>query len=97
LCVSQPAGFGTLLAHARPATGGPTTRKAATGDRRAGHGAAREPAAARPVKRQAAKPRPDDSAARARLQEAKRMLSAAQAEERQAPATLDADATGGGE
>ncbi len=77
----EPAGFGTLLAYARPAAGRPTTRKAGTGDRKA---TAREPAVARPARRRTAKSRPDDGAARVRLQEAKEMLSAAAAEERQA-------------
>ena len=57
----EPAGFGTLLAHAEPATTKPPAAKAA-------------PASARP----------DHSAARTRLQEAKKMLGAAVAEERQA-------------
>jgi hypothetical protein len=67
----EPAGFGTLLAHTRPAADKPTT-------------AARETAAAASAKRQVSKPRPDESAARARLREAKRMLGAAEAEKRQA-------------
>lgn len=58
----EPAGFGTLLAHAGP----PTSTRAAG------------------AKRTRGKAKPDDSAAQARLQEAKKMLEAAAAEERQA-------------
>lgn len=54
----EPAGFGTLLAHAKPS-------------------AAKPAAGRRP-------PRPDDTAARTRLEEAKSLLTAAAAEERQA-------------
>lgn len=64
----EPAGFGTLLAHSEPE-------------------AAKASAAARaaPGKRGTpARARPDDSAARAQLQEAKKTLGAAEAEERQA-------------
>jgi hypothetical protein len=64
----EPAGFGTLLAHSEP-----NAAKASTAARAA------------PGKRGAATPaRPGDSAARARLQEAKKALGAAEAEERQA-------------
>jgi hypothetical protein len=62
----EPAGFGTLLAHAEPAM-------ARSGSRRKS-GNRRTPAPTRP----------DDSAARARLQEAKKLFDAAAAEERQA-------------
>jgi len=62
----EPAGFGTLLAHAGPDTAR-SGAKAKSGSRRS---------------RVAA--RPDQSAARARLQEAKKLLAAAEAEERQA-------------
>lgn len=62
----EPAGFGTLLAHADPTAAKTPTAKRAD------------------AKRSKAKPRPDDSAAKARLQEAKKLLGAAQAEERQA-------------
>ena len=75
----EPRGFGTLLAHA-------------TGSKRVGPVA--RPAAARPTAATAAqtKPKPtpperkkpDDSAARARLQDAKAGLLAAEAQERQA-------------
>jgi hypothetical protein len=82
----EPAGFGTLLAHARPTAGEAATAKARTGERTAVRPAGAEPAAARAAKRSAAKPRSNDGAARARLQEAKRMLTAAAAEERQARA-----------
>jgi chromosome segregation ATPase len=58
----EPAGFGTLLAHAGRTA--PTPRTATS--------------------RPAAKPRRDDSAARARLQEAKQAVRALEAEERQA-------------
>ena len=64
----EPAGFGTLLAHSEPSA--PKASNAA----RTG-----------PGKRDAAAPAgPDDSAARARLQGAKKALGAAEAEERQA-------------
>ena len=62
----EPAGFGTLLAHAEPAKAS-SAAKAKSGSRRA-------PSPAKP----------DDSAARARLQEAKEMLRAAKAEEQRA-------------
>lgn len=60
----EPAGFGTLLAHAGPTTTGP----AAEAKSGTGRGVAR----------------PDDGAARAKLKEAKKVLGAAVAEERQA-------------
>jgi hypothetical protein len=60
----EPAGFGTLLAHAKPSAPKRIARTATQSDV--------EP------------PRPDDTAARTRLQEAKSMLTAATAEERQA-------------
>jgi hypothetical protein len=64
----EPAGFGTLLAHSKP-----QAAKASTAARAA------------PGKRGAPAPAtPDDSAARAQLQEAKKALGAAEAEERQA-------------
>jgi hypothetical protein len=63
----EPAGFGTMLAHAEPA---PTSSAATRG------GTARH--------RKAEPARPDDSAARKRLQEAEQALKAAAAEERQA-------------
>lgn len=61
----EPAGFGTLLAHADPK--GSAATRAASGE-------AGAPAPAKP----------DDSAVRAQLQEAKKALGAAEAEERQA-------------
>jgi hypothetical protein len=64
----EPAGFGTLLAHSEP-----KAAKASTAAR-AAPGKPGDPAPARP----------DDSAARAQLQEAKEALGAAEAEERQA-------------
>jgi hypothetical protein len=64
----EPVGFGTLLAHSEPQAGKASTAAGAT-----------------PGKRGAPAPvRPDDSAERARLQEAKKDLGAAEAEERQA-------------
>ena len=63
----EPAGFGTLLAHARPAPARPTDETAAQTKR------------AQPDKKQ-----PDDIAARARLQDTKAALSAAETEERDA-------------
>lgn len=64
----EPAGFGTLLNHSEP--------KAAKASA-AATGAPGKRGAPAPVK-------PDDSAARAQLQEAKKALGAAEAEERQA-------------
>ena len=64
----EPAGFGTLLTHSEP-----KAAKASTAARAA------------PGKRGApVQAKPDDSAAQARLQEAKKALGAAEAEERQA-------------
>ena len=64
----EPAGFGTLLAHSKPQAAKASTAARAT-----------------PGKRGAPAPaRPDDRAARAQLQEAKKALGAAEAEERQA-------------
>jgi hypothetical protein len=64
----EPAGFGTLLAHSEP-----NAAKASTAARAA------------PGKRGTPAPaRPDDSAARAQLEQAKKALGAAEAEERQA-------------
>lgn len=83
----EPAGFGTLLAHAKPAAGKPATATARTGEGTAVEPAAAKPAAARPASakpRAATTPRPDDRAARARVQEAKRMRAAAAAAEGQA-------------
>jgi hypothetical protein len=83
----EPAGFGTLLAYAKPAPGRSATATPRRGEPTAAKPAATKPPAVRPapVKRGAATPpRPDDRAARARLQDAKRMLTAASAEERQA-------------
>jgi hypothetical protein len=80
----EPTGFGTLLAYARPAAGRPATGKAEPDDRGAAQAEVREPAVARPARRRTVKARPDDSAARTHLQEAKGMLSAAAAQERQA-------------
>lgn len=64
----EPRGFGTLLAHARP------------GSRKLSAAAA----TAAPPSPARAEKKPDDSAARARLQAAKTALSAAEAAERQA-------------
>lgn len=61
----EPAGFGTLLAHAEPAKAGSTGAKS---------GGRRSPT---PVK-------PDDSVARLRLQEARKILRAAEEDEQQA-------------
>jgi hypothetical protein len=58
----EPAGFGTLLAHANPSAAKGATKPS--------------------VRKQPR--RPDDKAARSRLQEAKSLLTAAEAEERQA-------------
>ena len=77
----EPAGFGTLLAHA-----GNTSRPQAENRASAKPVASRPPATkASSTRRREAKPaRPADGAARRRLREAKRMLTAAAAEERQA-------------
>jgi hypothetical protein len=82
----EPAGFGTLLAHADPAAARPASAKRATSRATGGKPKAKSwPARARPGNRRAPAPtRPDDSAVRERLQEAKRTLAAAEAEERQA-------------
>ena len=64
----EPAGFGTLLAHSEP-----KAAKASTA-----------PRAAPPKGGTPTPARPDDSDARAQLQEAKKALGAAEAEERQA-------------
>jgi hypothetical protein len=61
----EPAGFGTLLAHAEPARASSAKAKSGSG---------RTPGRARP----------DDSAARARLQEANKALRAVEEEEQQA-------------
>jgi hypothetical protein len=61
----EPAGFGTLLAHAEPATARSATKKSAS-------------------RRTPARARPDDRAERARLQDAEKMLRAAEVEEQQA-------------
>lgn len=84
----EPPGFGTLLAYATPpfanipaaktATAKPTARTPVAANRSSAR-------ATQPPQRPAAPPpRPDDSAARARLHEAKKMLTAATEEERQA-------------
>jgi hypothetical protein len=80
---AEPAGFGTLLAHVDPSSvKTPAGRQAAT---KPGKAKAREPSTsgAKPARRRASA-QPDTSEARARLQEAKEMLEAAQADERQA-------------
>src|SRR6266567_5488312 len=81
----EPAGFGTLLAHAPPAASNSTSR-AKRKSAGANRSASKPPAtkAAPPRDREAKHARPDDRAARRRLQETKRMLTAAAAEERQA-------------
>jgi hypothetical protein len=82
----QPAGFGTLLAHAKPAPRKRAARSTAL-ERAPARGAATKSQGTRaaPAKQREAKPpTPDDTAARKRLQEAKRLLTAAAAEERQA-------------
>jgi hypothetical protein len=78
----EPAGFGTLLAHAPPVASSSTSRPQRESRARPNRSASKPP---KPRRRREAKPaRPDDWAARRRLQEAKRMLRAAAAEERQA-------------
>jgi hypothetical protein len=83
----EPPGFGTLLAYATPPSATTPAAKAASAKPAARTPNAPKPPAARaaPATRPAAPPpRPDDSAARARLHEAKKMLTAATEEERQA-------------
>ncbi len=82
----EPAGFGTLLAHAEPTTAKTSSAKRATATPTKNEPPVKPSSAeARPANRRTpAAGRPDDSAARARLQEAKEMLRAAAAEERQA-------------
>jgi hypothetical protein len=80
----EPAGFGTLLAHADPTAAKTRTTKQSVGEGRRekpNPSAAREEADTR---RAPAPGRPDDRAARAGLREAKNALGAAATEERQA-------------
>ena len=76
----EPRGFGTLLAYAPPAAARPKVTTAARAHPAPATAPRAEPA---PPEKPAVK-RPDDSAARNRLQEAKSALRAAEAEERQA-------------
>ena len=64
----EPAGFGTLLAHSEPKAAKTSTAASTAAGKHGAPGSAR----------------PDDSAARAQLQEAKKALSAAETEERRA-------------
>jgi hypothetical protein len=83
----EPPGFGTLLAHAKPRAAKPPTAKPPTSQRAAVKPTATTPPAVRTAsakRRAATPPRPDDGAARARLHEARKMLTAAAAEEGQA-------------
>jgi hypothetical protein len=82
----EPPGFGTLLVHVTPAVGKTTGRRPTAGRAGAKPSGAKTPATrtAPAKKRQAKRPRPDDSAARRRLHEAKEMLHTAAAEERAA-------------
>jgi hypothetical protein len=73
----EPRGFGTLLAHARPAG---TKAKPQAAKPKAAKQKTAKPAA----KPEAAKPKPDDRAARASLKQAEETLAAARSEERQA-------------
>jgi hypothetical protein len=68
----EPRGFGTLLAHARAAAERPASA------------AAPQPTPAQPEGEKPERTKPDDSAARARLKEAKAALSEAEADERDA-------------
>jgi hypothetical protein len=81
----EPAGFGTLLAHAPVAARSGTSRPQNENRPGANHSASKPPArkAAPTRHREAKSPTPDDRAARRRLQEAKQVLTAAAAEERQ--------------
>ena len=82
----EPAGFGTLLAHAEPAAAKTLAAKRATAKSAPGKPEVKPSAAGATSasRRTPARARPDDSAARARLQETKEMVGAAAAEERQA-------------
>jgi hypothetical protein len=82
----EPAGFGTLLVYADPAAAkAPRSKQAMPGPTRGRPHVKPPTASAEPGKRRApAQARPDDGAALARLDEAKRKLGAATAEERQA-------------
>ena len=82
----EPRGFGTLLADASPGHG--ETRE---GDRRATEAARARASGFARATREAETNKPDDSAARARLLEAKEALGAAEAEERQARQSLGPD------
>jgi len=78
----EPRGFGTLLAHAKPAAAKPSKAKAAAAKPAVAKRPAAKPA---PAKRPLPRPRrPDDSAARAKLRDATKLLAAAASEERQA-------------
>jgi len=82
----EPAGFGTLLAHAPPAGSISGSRPQRENSAGASRSASKPPATkAAPTRhREAKRATPDDGAARRRLQETQRMLRAAAAEERQA-------------
>ena len=75
----EPRGFGTLLAHAPSAVAKPAGATA------------RQPEPAQPGRKT---PKPDDSAARARLEETEAALSAAEAEERDARRRWDGAQSG---
>jgi hypothetical protein len=95
----EPRGFGTLLAHAHPSDAGPRAharsadagprahaRSAASAPLAHAHPIAAEPAGASASRTKPPPPenkKPDDGAARARLEDAKAALRAAEAEERQ--------------
>lgn len=80
----EPAGFGTMLAYADPAAARAARPKKATSQASPRRPRA-EPTTAEPRERRgSAATKPDDSAAQARLKEAKTSLTAAEAEERQA-------------
>jgi hypothetical protein len=80
----EPAGFGTLLAHADPAASRAAGAKQATQQATQKKPRAKSSPAEPGRRRRPAATKPNDSAARARLKEAKETLTAAETEERQA-------------
>lgn len=80
----EPAGFGTLLAHADPAAAKAASAKQPTSQQTQGKAGAKSASEEPGRRRSPAAPKPDDSAARAGLREASKALTAAEADERQA-------------
>jgi hypothetical protein len=80
----EPAGFGTLLAHANPAAAKAAGTKQATSQTTQGKPTAKSSTAEPGQRLTPAARKADDSAARARLEAAKETLTATEAEEQQA-------------